>query len=195
MKSMKKTLLITVLLTLLTITAGCTENNEEVIKDNNNDNLTESESNEQLPLKERIEMEMEKDTNTIENIVQGQFDDREIGFLKVLDKSENETISYSLTNKLQNELLEYIKSISVKYEALEGAHWGNSFDFIIIRPQYSTYQAGAHIGVILDKKELHITGGEMVASRIYKVTENEESVFEKLESYLKLGTEQINSSN
>lgn len=74
---------------------------------------------------------------------------------------------------MQKELLEYIKSISVKYEA----------------------QAGAHIGIVLDKKELHITGGESVLPSIYKVTENEDLVFEQLESYFKLATEQNNLSN
>lgn len=185
---MKKTLLITALFTSLTFTAGCTEDNVKVKEETNNDNLTETVNNEQLPLKERIELEMEKDTNTIENIVQGQFDEREIGFIEVFDKYGDEKVSYSLTNEVQNELLEYLKSISVKYEAKEGEHRGNSFDFIIIRPQYSTYQEGAHIGVILDKKELHITGGEAVAPRIYKVTENEKQIFKQLESYFNLGT-------
>ena len=90
---MKKTLLITALFTLMTFTAGCTEDNEEVIKENNNDNLTETENNEQLPLRERIEMEMEKDTNTIENIAQGQFYWREISFLKTLYKFGDNSIS------------------------------------------------------------------------------------------------------
>ena len=64
-----------------------------------------------------------------------------------------------------------------------------------MRPRYWTYETGAHIGVDLDKKELQITGGEAVAPCIYKVSENEEQVFEKLESYFKLGTEQINPTN
>lgn len=191
MKNMKKTLLITALFTLMTFTAGCTEDNEEVIKENNNDNLTETENNEQLPLRERIEMEMEKDTNTIENIAQGQFDGREIGLLKALDKFGDNAISYSLTNELQSELLEYIKSISVKFESKKIDLSGNHFDFFIVRPQYSAYQTGSHIGVNLDKKELQISGGEGVMPRVYKVLENEDSVFGKLESYLKLGTEKI----
>ncbi|MEK4129504.1 hypothetical protein NYE67_07460 [Solibacillus sp. FSL W8-0474] len=193
---MKKTFLIsTALFTLLTFTTGCNGSNEEVVEENNNDNLLKTEKKEQLPLRERIEMEMDKDTNSIENLVQGQFDEREIGFLQSLDKHGNDTISYSLTTEQQNELSEYIKSIPVKFERKNDIYYGDVFDFVIVRPQYPTYENGAHIGVFLDKKELQITGGEAVAPRIYKVLENEEDVFEKLESYFKLGNERINSSN
>lgn len=181
---MKKFILLTTLCTSIFFMSGCKETNEV-----NPEKVSTITENETLPLKERIEVEMQKDTNSIQNIVQGQFDDREIGFIKVLDKYGDKTINYSLTNELQSELLEYIKSISVKYEAQDGAYWGNSFDFIIIRPQYSTYQAGAHVGIILDKKELHITGGESVLPSIYKVKEDEDHVFEQLEKFFNLATE------
>lgn len=191
---MKKILLTTALLTFI---AGCTEDNEEVIKENNNvEDLNETDNNKQLPLDERVRMEMNKDTNTIENIAQGQFDNLKIGFIRVFDESGYEITSYSLTDELQSELKEYIKSISVKKgESRPGVHWGNDYDFIIVRPQLTTYEADVHIGVSLDKKELAMTGGFLITPIVYKVLENEEEVFEKLESYFKLSTEEIDSSN
>ena len=51
-----------------------------------------------------------------------------------------------------------------------------------------TYETDAHIGVSLDKKELTITGGDLITPIVYKVLDTEEQVFEKLESYFKLST-------
>ena len=64
-----------------------------------------------------------------------------------------------------------------------------------MRPQLTTFEADVHIGVSLDKKELAMTGGFLITPIVYKVLENEEEVFEKLESYFKLSTEEIDSSN
>lgn len=52
-----------------------------------------------------------------------------------------------------------------------------------------------YIGFEMIKMLFKSNGGESVVPRIYKVLENEEQVFEKLESYFKLGTEQTKSSN
>lgn len=68
---MKKLYFMTAICSLMFFIAGCKEANVVTTTDN----LTIT-GNETLPLRERIELEMQKDMNSIDNIVQGQFDER-----------------------------------------------------------------------------------------------------------------------
>ena len=156
-----------------------TQNIIEVVSEVEVDNQSE----EQLPLDERIMIEMDKDINSIENIFQGQLDNRELGFATFSPHEESlyEQTNYKLESSIQSELLEYLKSIKVEVVEREFYKREYGFDFWIIRPRYGNYLTGS-IAVDLETKTMMIAV-DTVLPNLYKVHTNEEEVFKKLEYY------------
>ena len=168
---MKKIILFLFAMLVLT---GCSEQNE-----------MEGQGivNTELPLVERVEAEMKKKTNKLENIFQGQFDDREIAFATYYENLDSEEdvysqTDYTLSEEKQEELLNYIKSIEVKLYEKDFYQKDEDYDFWIVRPQYF-YLDGPAVAVDLDHKILSVSG-EGLMPNAYKVVNQEEEVFEKL---------------
>ena len=137
--------------------------------------------NTEAPLVERVEAEMEKKTNKLENIFQGQFDDREIAFATYyenLAKDVYPQTDYTLSEEKQEELLNYIKPIEVELYQKDFYQKDEDYDFWIIRPQYF-YLDGPAVAVDLDHKILSVSG-EGLMPNAYKVVNQEDEVFEKL---------------
>ena len=161
------------LFTMFVLT-GCSEQNEM-----EGQGVIDTEA----PLVERVEAEMKKNTNKLENIFQGQFDDREIAFATYYENLDRDEFvypqtNYSLSEEKQEELLNYIKSVEVKLYKKDFSQKDEDFDFWIIRPQY-LYLSGPTIAIDLDHKILSV-GAEDVSPNAYKVVNQEEEVFEKL---------------
>lgn len=137
----------------------------------------------ELPLLERIEIQMNKDVNTIDKIFQGQLDNREIGFATFMEHEEyvNEMFSYKISSTIQSELLEFLKPIEVEIVEREFYKRETEFDFRIVRSRYSWLDS--FIAVDLENKTLMISGGELVFPNLYKVRNSEEEVFKRLVEY------------
>ncbi|WP_339216183.1 membrane lipoprotein lipid attachment site-containing protein [Solibacillus sp. FSL W8-0372] len=159
------------LFTMFVLT-GCSEQNEM-----EGQGVIDTEA----PLVERVEAEMKKNTNKLENIFQGQFDDREIAFATYYENLEEDVYpqtDYTLSEEKQEDLLNYIKSIEVKLYKEDFYQKDEDYDFWIIRPQYY-YLDGPTVAVDLDHKILSVSG-EGLMPNAYKVVNQEDEVFEKL---------------